>query len=213
MAFGQQFLLMQRVKEISSKGTSKISAPNKTNNNIGTPTGNTKSPDAQKLKMVLPQIEEVVYQHEEELSGLALRINHTSRLSERLFQKGDTIMTVATMRKVKSIQNEYIYVLRALAALKEYKSYVQMGLLGMKNVAKDLDAIQSKPHHNSNSVGTSFKKLNDTEILSLVAAKQFFPLMDESTGAIRFQEHSPFSAGSSPKQLQEQANTVVTSAA
>mmetsp|Transcript_37175 Transcript_37175/g.90338 ORF Transcript_37175/g.90338 Transcript_37175/m.90338 type:complete len:111 (-) Transcript_37175:383-715(-) len=88
MTFGKQFILMQRVKDISTRGNSMIASPNQA---AGKP-----PPAADKLQTVLPKIEHAIFEQEEILRGLSLRINHTARLAERLFKNGDTTMTVAT---------------------------------------------------------------------------------------------------------------------
>ncbi|KAL3933952.1 MAG: hypothetical protein SGBAC_010181 [Bacillariaceae sp.] len=190
MAFGKQMILMQRVKDISTRGSSKIAIPK---------TG--KTPAADKLHTELPKVEIALLEQEELLRAFSLRISHTARLAERLLKNGDTTMTVATMRKIKSIQQEYVHVLRVVAALKEYETYIGAGLLSMKNVSKDIETILSA-HWN-----TKPAKCNDTEVLSQVAAKQFFPTMNAS-GAIAFSDQSSFAAAPKPE-----ANTLVNSAA
>ncbi|CAJ1948617.1 unnamed protein product [Cylindrotheca closterium] len=190
MTFAKQFILMQRVKDISARGTSKIAVPKAVEPLAA----------SEKLEAALVTIADAIVEQENLLRGLALRIHHTARVAERLFKKGNTTMTVATMRKVKSIQQEYVHVLRVVNALKEYETYVQTGLLSTKHVPKDVDVIKSAQN-------TKASKYNDTEILSQVAAKQFFPIMD-SAGAISYSRESPFSESDQPE-----ANTVVTSAA
>lgn len=192
MPFGKQLILMQRVKDIATKGSSLVAIPKAANKD---------PPSIYKLPTVLPTIANAIFEQQDMLRGLSLRINHTARVADRLFQKGDTTMTVATMRKVMSIQQEYVHVLRVVAALKEYETYVKTGLLGTKNVSKDIEAIKSAPW---NSKPPNY---NDTEVLSQVAAKQFFPIMG-SGGTLSYSADQSSFTSSEPT-----ANTVVGSAA
>jgi hypothetical protein len=172
MQFGHDFVLHQRVKEIAAKGFSTISAPKPG-----------KKPPVSKIEPFVTMIRDAIGQQEEYLGGLVIRIHHMVRLMECLYEKDDK-MAIATMQKIKTVQHEYVHVLRVIAGMKAYEMHIQLGLMGLKNVQKRLKEIETVPwNHKPSNAGKD-------SLVVMVEEKRYFPVMS-SGGKIGFSSKPP----------------------
>mmetsp|Transcript_19146 Transcript_19146/g.47336 ORF Transcript_19146/g.47336 Transcript_19146/m.47336 type:complete len:223 (+) Transcript_19146:113-781(+) len=172
MQFGHEFVLQQRVRDIAAKGFSTISIPK-----AG------KKPPASKVEPAVMLINDAIDHQEDYLGGLSIRIHHTVRLMERLYGKDDK-MAVSTMQKVKSIQHEYVHVLRVIAAMKAYEKHIKLGLVSLKNVKKTLKETENVPWKNKPSTA------GKDAMVVMFEEKRYFPVMS-SGGKIGFSSKPP----------------------
>ena len=172
MQFGNEFVLQQRVRDIATKGFSTISVPK-----------SGKKPPASKIEPAVMMIHDAIDHQEDYLGGLAIRIHHTVRLMECLYGKDDK-MAVATMQKIKTIQHEYVHVLRVIAGMKAYQKHIQLGLMGVQNAKKSLKEIETVPwNHKPSNAGKD-------SLVVMVEEKRYFPVMS-SGGKIGFSSKPP----------------------
>lgn len=176
MQFGHEFVLHQRTREIATKGFSTIAVPK-----AG------KAPPATKIEPAILQIQRAIDSQEESLSNLGLRIHHTVRLMECLNGKNDA-MAISTMHKIRSIQYEYVHVLRVIEGLKAYEKHVKLGLMSPKNPEKMIKELQNVPWKNKPC--TAGKDALD----AMIEKQQYFPVMSRD-GKITFSEKVPSSSG------------------
>ena len=119
--FGHEFVLHQRTRDIATKGFSTIALPK--------PSG--KPPKQEKIQPCIDKIHDALYDQEDYVTGLSVRIHHTSRLMDRLNGRDDK-MAIATMQKVKSIQHEAERVSGPLDVVHlRFQGLVEPGHLGL----------------------------------------------------------------------------------
>ncbi|KAL3935853.1 MAG: hypothetical protein SGBAC_008708 [Bacillariaceae sp.] len=182
IAFGHEFVLQQRVRDIAAKGFSTITIPKP----------GKKKPPIKKIEPALILIQHAVDQQEDYLGGLAARLHHTVRLMERLYRLNNKV-ALSTMQKVKTIQHEYVHVLRVIAGMKAYAQHISLGLMGVKNVQRNLKEIELVPWNKKPS------SAGKDALVAMVEEKRYFPVMSTSSGKIGFSPKPPsldFEAGS-----------------
>jgi hypothetical protein len=178
IAFGKQFAFQQRAKEVATNGFSKTQIPK---------TG-LKKPPAKDLDPVLNKILFAIEEQEEILQGLSIRIYRSANLATKL-AKHNPKMAASTMRKVKSIQQEYVHVLRVKAGTKEYQKHVKLGLQDLKDVEKNLEGLKNCHWNNKQTTAS------DDALIAQLETEKFFPEMD-SQGKISFSKDPLFMSGS-----------------
>ena len=172
MQFGHEFVLQQRTREIATKGFSSIAIPKPG-----------KAPPASKVEPAITIIHEAIENQEDYLGGLAVRIHHTARLMECLNGKDDK-MAISTMHKVKSIQHEYVHVLRLIAGLKAFEKQVKLGLMSHKNPEPFLKELLNVPWPNKPSTA------GKPEMEAMIEEQLYFPVMSMG-GKITFTDKPP----------------------
>jgi plasmid rolling circle replication initiator protein Rep len=178
IAFGKQFAFQQRAKEIATKGFSKTQIPKARH----------KKPPAKDLDPVLNKILYAIEEQEEILHGLSIRIYHSARLATKLV-KNNPKTAASTMRKVKSIQQEYVHVLRVKAGTKAYQKHVTLGLQDLKDVEKNLEGLKNCFWNKKETTAT------DDALIAQLETEKLFPVMD-SQGKISFSKDPSFISGS-----------------
>ena len=192
MQFGHDFVLHQRVKEIAAKGFSTISAPKPG-----------KKPPVSKIEPFVTMIRDAIGQQEEYLGGLVIRIHHMVRLMECLYEKDDK-MAIATMQKIKTVQHEYVHVLRVIAGMKAYKKYIQQGLMSLKNVQKTLCEIENVPWNTKPSTA------GKDAMVVMVNEKRYFPVMSSGGGKIGLSSKPPAPADTETGSISESCSATST---
>ncbi|KAL3927429.1 MAG: hypothetical protein SGBAC_013091 [Bacillariaceae sp.] len=161
----------QREREIAAKGASNIPRP--------TNAGHIRKLNHDEVRR---KILEAKKQQEFLIHGLSVRIHHASQLAEKVKGGDDEeeslAFCVSTMRKLKTIQQEYIqsiFVRRALEALIEHH---EQGLVSLKGLGKDIKVIKTigSSADSKKKAYIAATKWSDDELLMQLKKRKFFPI-------------------------------------